>query len=241
MKATKSNTQLISEGRQFEQAGQWEDAAEVYQRVVDTDPGNQDAVARLLVVYRKLKYYRKELAVIDATIDTAARRDKAAQREWISAHPEAARLGKAVLRQLGGESVTAYGTDPMVQKLMKRRALVEGKVGRRKPAKVAGKTREAKPNGKKVKDADGRREAVEQKKKEAVARKEAAAAARKAESEERKAAKEQAGSPGAAHRWDYFSPGEEPGRCRKDHAAGPVRKRKISQHRHRGICGQQDG
>src|SRR5581483_9901871 len=140
MKTERSNSQLFADGQQFEKAGKWEDAAEAYQRVVDNDPGDRDAVARLLVVYRKLKDYFRELAVIDAAINAVAERDKTAQREWISAHPEAAKLGKAVLKQLGGESVTAYGTDPFVEKLMKRRALVEKRAGGgKKTSKATGK------------------------------------------------------------------------------------------------------
>ena len=48
MKTARSNSQLFADGRQFEEAGKWEDAAKAYQRVVDNDPGNQDAVARTI-------------------------------------------------------------------------------------------------------------------------------------------------------------------------------------------------
>jgi len=180
MKTARSNSQLFADGRQFEEAGKWEDAAKAYQRVVDNDPGNQDAVARLLVVYRKMKDYSGELAVIDAAINAAAARDKATQREWISANPKAARLGKAVLRQLGGESVTAYGTDPFVEKLMKRRRLVEKRTGSGKKRAGSGK-KKAGSAGKKVLEERKRRE---RERKDAVARKEAEA--RKAEAERKK-------------------------------------------------------
>src|SRR6185503_12540684 len=169
MKAVRSSSQLFADGQQFEKAGKWEDAATAYQRVVDNDPGNREAVARLLVVYRKLKDPSRELAVIDAAIDAVAKRDKTARQEWISAHPEAAKLGKAVLKQLGGESVTAYGTDPFVEKLMKRRALVEKKTGGGKKKKGKG-TIARKEATKETKKADKRRE-------EAEARKEKVAAA----------------------------------------------------------------
>ena len=193
MKAARSNSQLFADGQQFEKAGKWEDAATAYQRVVNNDPGNQHAVARLLVVYRKLKDHSRELAVIDAAINAAAKRDKTAQQEWISAHPEAARLGKAVLKQLGGESVTAYGTDPFVEKLMKRRTLVERKTGGgRKKAKRLEQKRKGtaaavrKEASTKEKRAATRKAEIERKKKEVEARR-AAAEKKKREAEARKA------------------------------------------------------
>lgn len=208
MKAVRSNHQLFADGQQFEKAGKWEDAAAAYQRVVDNDPGNREAVARLLVVYRKLKDPSRELAVIDAAIHAVADRDKTAQREWISAHPEAAKLGKAVLKQLGGESVTAYGTDPFVEKLMKRRVLVEKKTGggkkkRRKKAIARKETTARKETAKETKKAATKRVEAARKKKEAAARKaearkEQAAAARRAETERKK--KEAAERQAAAER-----------------------------------------
>jgi len=176
MKAVRSNSQLFADGQQFEKAGKWEDAAAAYQRVVDNDPGDQEAVARLLVVYRKLKDYTGELAVINAAINAVAERDKTAQREWISAHPEAAKLGKAVLKQLGGESVTAYGTDPFVEKLMKRRALVEKRAG---AGKKRGKASRKKVSGDRKREDRKDGAAFGRKNVTAAARKDAAATARK--------------------------------------------------------------
>lgn len=219
MKAARSNSQLFADGQQFEKAGKWEDAAAAYQRVVNNDPENQDAVARLLVAYRKLKDYSRELAVIDAAIGAVAERDKATQREWISAHPEAARLGRAVLKQLGGERVTAYGTDPFVERLMKRRALVERKAGgggkKKEKAPAAGKEMTGKrrrgpevqevKSGKRKKVTEVRKaiagkEAAEKKKEQEARRKEAAtkraeAKRKRKEAAERKAAeKKRAGA-----------------------------------------------
>lgn len=187
MRAERSNSQLFADGQQFEKAGKWEDAAAAYQRVVDNDPGDQEAVARLLVVYRKLKDYPRELAVIDAAINAVAERDKTAQREWISAHPEAAKLGKAVLKQLGGESVTAYGTDPFVEKLMKRRALVEKRAG---AGKKRGKASRKKVSGDRKREdrkdgaAPGRKNATTTAAKGAAASARKEAAARKKEKTE---------------------------------------------------------
>ena len=199
------NKKLFDEGVQLEKAGELEDAAVAYQRVVDADPGSQEAVGRLVVVYRKLKEYRKELRVIDAALGAMEQRDKVAQEKWIKAHPGAARLGKEVLRTLGGESMTAYGTDPMVEKLLRRKAVLEKKVGGKPPAArgkkggaraAAGKKGGTRPAaGKKVETraaaaAGNTRKKAREKKMEALAReREAQKAARAREKEEKARAK----------------------------------------------------
>ena len=90
MKAVKKGMALFEEGHRLEQAGQLENAAAAYQQVVDADPANRDAVGRLLVVYRRLKEYRKELGVVEAALGAVAERDKTAQQKWIRSHPGAA-------------------------------------------------------------------------------------------------------------------------------------------------------
>jgi len=194
------NKKLFDEGVRLEKAGELEDAAVAYQRVVDADPGSQEAVGRLVVVYRKLKEYGKELRVIDAALEAVEQRDKEAQQKWIKAHPGAARLGKEVLRTLGGERMTAYGTDPMVEKLLRRKAVLEKTVGGKKKGGVA--RRVAGKKGITVRQVVGKnsvrasRAAEDKKKKEAEQRraakireKEAKRAARAREREEKARAK----------------------------------------------------
>jgi uncharacterized protein YciI len=129
MKAMKGVVHLLSEARRQEQAGQPEAAADLYQQIVGIDPRNRDAIRRLLILYRRVKNYRKELAVINAALAAFSRHDKTVQQAWMSAHPEAARAGKAILRSLGGQQVSSYGADPMVEQLLKRKTLVEKRAG----------------------------------------------------------------------------------------------------------------
>jgi len=124
------NKKLFDEGQRLEKADRLEDAAAAYQRVVDADPGAQDAVGRLLVVYRRLKDYHRELRVIEAALGAVEQRDKAAREKWLKAHPGAAKLGKEVLKTLGGERMTAFGTDPLVEKLLRRKEILEKKGAR---------------------------------------------------------------------------------------------------------------
>ena len=125
MKAIKGTKEMVAEGRRLEQAGDLPEAAAVYQKAVDHDGGDQEAVGRLLVVYRKLKEYGKELTVIKEALSALERRDKALQEKWIQAHPKAAGVGRAMFRKLGGAGASTSGADPVVNGLLKRKAFVE--------------------------------------------------------------------------------------------------------------------
>jgi uncharacterized protein YciI len=195
MKSAKNSKSLFEEGRRREQAGHLEDAAAAYQQVVDADPANRDAVGRLLVVYRRLKEYARELAVVEAALGAVAEEDKTAQQKWIRSHPGAAKIGMSVLRRLGGESATAFGTDPEVEKLLKRKAFLEKRIGGKKRAaagrrktkkKTAPAVRSREREEKKAAAAAAARKAAAEKKRQEVADKKKHAAA------ERKAARDAA-------------------------------------------------
>jgi uncharacterized protein YciI len=139
MKAITGFSTWLAEGRRLEAADQWEDAAAAYQKIVDQDAANVQAVARLLIVYRKLKDYKRELAVIDGALAAYEDREKAAQQKWIAAHPKAALAGKAVLKNLGGAGA-ALGEDSKLAALQKRRQFVAARVGGKKK-KAGAKTK----------------------------------------------------------------------------------------------------
>lgn len=54
--------------REYEQNGELEKAALVYEKVIRESKLNQDAYDRLMIIYRKLKEYSKEAAVIKKAI-----------------------------------------------------------------------------------------------------------------------------------------------------------------------------
>jgi tetratricopeptide (TPR) repeat protein len=159
MKIVMGTKQLLAEGRAHESQGRWEDAAAVYEQGLHDDPGDPDQVNRALIVYRKLKDSRRELQVIDGALRALQQRGKAIQDQWLRAHPKAARAGKAVLRSLGGSQVTALGANSFITKLLKRKEVVEKRLGGKRkspqPAKnkaagkpkAAGKTKGGKTNG----------------------------------------------------------------------------------------------
>lgn len=172
MKSVKNSGRALADARQLEQAGKPEEAAAVYQQIVDADPVNQEAVERLLVIYRRQKEYKNELAVIEGALAAYAARDKANQEKWISAHPGAAKVGRQFLRSLGGAGVSAFGSNPVVERLLKRKEFVGKRLGK-KPGK----------KGKAV-------SAAARKKVKAAAKREAAAEARRAAAEEARRAVE---------------------------------------------------
>jgi uncharacterized protein YciI len=184
MKAIMGNKGMFAEGKRLEQSGQLQEAAAVYQKAVDGEPDNQEAVARLLVVYRRLKDYGRELAVIDAALKAYEQRSKTSQEKWIRDHPKAAGTGRAIFRQLGGTGDSALGTDPAVDRLLKRKVFVQKRVaagkGKKRRKGVTGAAKAKKPA------ADSAAQRREKQRKEAQERKEAAAAARQQAHEQRR-------------------------------------------------------
>ena len=195
MSAIRQRGQLLSAGKEQEKAGRLEEAASTYEKIVAAEPADMEAVSRLLVIYRKLKEHRGELRVIDAALAAYEQRDKTAQASWLKDHPKAAGAGRAILRKLGGRSASAFGADPAVSRLLKRKEVVEQRLSGKKGRRGVGKVKDRRPAKKIVPKAQIRKAAAEQKKRDALARKKAlaqekaeAAAARKKAAGERKRA-----------------------------------------------------
>jgi uncharacterized protein YciI len=202
--------QMMLRGRELESVDRFQEAAAVYQSLFDRDSSNPDVVDRLLIVYRKLKEYRKELDVIDRTLAAFQERDKTAQQQWLTAHPKAAAAGKAVLRNLGGRQYSAFGADPIVNRLQKRKEIVEKKLGigktkhkvkgadagsggKKKPVeqRVAAATQRGAIAQARKKDAKAKQAEADRKRQQARERKEAGIAARKKAADIRKAKTEE--------------------------------------------------
>jgi tetratricopeptide (TPR) repeat protein len=59
---------LLAKGREAEDEDDFMSAAKYYQKVVMKDRVNEQGYDRLMAVYRKLKDYKKELAIIEKAI-----------------------------------------------------------------------------------------------------------------------------------------------------------------------------
>jgi tetratricopeptide (TPR) repeat protein len=58
----------LQEARDFEKAGDLEEAAGLYKKVIKLRPGYEPAYDRLMIIYRKLKEYEQELDLINKAI-----------------------------------------------------------------------------------------------------------------------------------------------------------------------------
>lgn len=118
------HTDLTAQARLQEQEGHTEEAAELYEKIVAKDPLNELAIQRLLILYRKLKQYRKEMQLLNASLKANAGRQHQQQTEWSKKHPKAARASKQLLKTLGSSrsknALPSY-EEPIISTLRKRK------------------------------------------------------------------------------------------------------------------------
>lgn len=122
-----SSHEWLGRARQLESAGDLEQAAKAYEKVILSDRLNEPAYNRLLVIYRKLKDYVKELKVIDKGI-AAYEKLYAAKKKSKAITDLSKKLSKAVgLADKKGNSL--YAPEP-VARWRKRRGVVVKRLGR---------------------------------------------------------------------------------------------------------------
>lgn len=64
----KSIEELFHTAKELEQNGELQEAAKIYQQITQDEPANETAYARLMIIYRKEKDYKKELQIINSAI-----------------------------------------------------------------------------------------------------------------------------------------------------------------------------
>lgn len=85
--------------KKLEQDGELEKAAVVLEKLIKKEPLNENAYNRLMIIYRKNKDYKNELAAIKKGIDNFERSFKTASRVKVT--PKIATLSKSLLKSLG--------------------------------------------------------------------------------------------------------------------------------------------
>lgn len=90
----------MAQAREQEQQGNLAEAAALYEKIVAKDALNEQAVNRLLIMYRKLKQYRKEMQLLNAAIKANMGKVQQQQQAWSKKHPKAARASRSLLRSL---------------------------------------------------------------------------------------------------------------------------------------------
>ena len=89
----------LSTAQRLEQEGELEKAAAAFEKIIREEPLNEYAYTRLMIIYRKTKNYKKELAVIKKGIQAFEKSLKSASRVTVT--KKIATLSKYLLKSLG--------------------------------------------------------------------------------------------------------------------------------------------
>lgn len=126
----KSKNELLREARSQELEGKTSDAIKSYSLVISKDPLQAGAYNRLMILYRKLKEYRKELAVIKQAIDAYEQDIKEDQQAWKKANSKSARLSLSLAKTMGllnDKGLPVY-EEPQIKTWRKRLETVQKKI-----------------------------------------------------------------------------------------------------------------
>jgi tetratricopeptide (TPR) repeat protein len=131
MEAISSVRVMLESAKKAEQAEDIPSAINLYQKVLENDKLNEQAYDRLMVAYRKLKDYKKELSVIDKGIEAFEQLYRPKPTGRLKKVAEISlKMAKSVgLANKEGESV--YDPEPL-GKWKKRRLVVEKKLAKKK-------------------------------------------------------------------------------------------------------------
>ena len=117
----------LAQAKALEADGEADEAIEIYQRVLKGDPLNETAIGRLLVLYRRQKEYKLELALLQSAISAYEAVQLEAQGAWRKKNQKAARISLALAKKLGIAGRKKEGPiydDRLVTTWRKRKALV---------------------------------------------------------------------------------------------------------------------
>jgi hypothetical protein len=130
MEAVRPNNELINDAKQAEENNELEQAAVLYEKVLQNDPIQQNVYDRLMIIYRKLKQYKLELKTINNGIKAYENYYKPKVRGAKAKKVEA--ISAALLRSTGltdKKGNHLYDPEP-IGKWKKRKLVVEKKLGK---------------------------------------------------------------------------------------------------------------
>lgn len=115
----------LTQAKKLEQEGKQDKAIEAFEKIIGEDPLNEYAYNRLMILYRKNREYKKELAVIKKGIAAFERSFKSSSKITIT--KKISTLSRSLLKSLGlsdkkGNSL--YEREPL-GRWNKRRLVVE--------------------------------------------------------------------------------------------------------------------
>jgi two-component SAPR family response regulator len=126
-----SRTELFAHAKEKEVAGEWKDAAALYEKLIKLHPLEEKAYDRLMIAFRKLKEPRKELNAIKTGIDAF---EELYKKSIKTPDRKVIRISRALQKATGlldkkGESL--YRPEP-IGRWLKRKAVVEKQLKKKK-------------------------------------------------------------------------------------------------------------
>ena|SRR6201985_1655727 len=112
--------------RNLEREGEFAKAEKGYEAILLKEPTVYEAYDRLMVIYRKLKDYHKELSTVNRAIKAFQADFINSQKEWMGKHRVAARLSKSLAVSLGvlDKKGLPVNDDPQMVKWKKRKTVI---------------------------------------------------------------------------------------------------------------------
>jgi two-component SAPR family response regulator len=128
---TKPYSELMKEANEAEENNELENAAKLYARAIKAEPHDEQAYNRLMIIYRKLRWYEEELKIIKKGIAAFEELYQKKSERLFGKNEKVARLSNALAKSLGqrGKKTEALYLPEPIPKWMKRQKLVEKKLG----------------------------------------------------------------------------------------------------------------
>jgi len=121
---------VFKEANALEGAAKFKGAAEQYALILKHNPLHVEAGNRLMMMYRKLKEYKKEAALINKLVAAHEKEIEGNQREWIKNHGELAELSRPLAESLGllDSKGLPYYENELLKRWKKRKEVVSKKL-----------------------------------------------------------------------------------------------------------------
>jgi hypothetical protein len=127
-KKNETTAELLETAKSLEEKGALEEAAAAYEKLIRAQPLNELGYNRLMIIYRRQKNLKKELATIKTGIKVFEDRHRASQK--LSSNKKITALSRALAKSTGltdKKGRQLYEWEP-VGRWNKRRLLVEKKL-----------------------------------------------------------------------------------------------------------------
>jgi hypothetical protein len=126
-----TRSELFAVAKDKEAAGEWKDAASLYEKVIKLHPLEEKAYDRLMIAFRKIKDPKKELQAIRSGIDAF---EELYKKNKKTPDKKVIRISRALEKATGltdkkGESL--YRPEP-IGRWLKRKAVVEKQLKKKK-------------------------------------------------------------------------------------------------------------